>query len=138
MRTYRKELHFCMKSKRKLMNITREIEHCVKESRIEDGLILINAMSTTASVFINDADEGLWEDFEEWLEELAPEQPDAAYHHKGMRENADAHLKRSIMGRETVVSITRGNLDFGIWEQIFYYEFDGERDKRVLLKIIGN
>lgn len=119
------------------MNITREVQKAVMESRVKEGLVLVNAMNITASVFINDDESGLHQDYEKWLEGLAPEKPYSQYRHNGYEDNADAHLKRTIMGRETVVAITEGRLDFGTWEQIFYYEFDGKRDKRVLIKVIG-
>ena len=137
MKSYRKELWFETESRRKLINITPTIENCVKESQIIEGLCLVNAMHITASVFINDDESGLHSDFEIWLEKLAPEKPYNQYKHNGYEDNADAHLKRSVMGRETVVAITNGKLDLGTWEQIFYGEFDGKRKKRVLVKIIG-
>jgi secondary thiamine-phosphate synthase enzyme len=138
MKTYRKELVFNTKSRREFINITGLVEQCVKESGITDGILLCNAMHITASVFINDDEMGLHRDFEKWLEKLAPEKPYEAYMHNNTGEdNADAHLKRTIMGREVVVAITNGKLDFGPWEQIFYGEFDGRRRKRVLVKIIG-
>ncbi len=135
--SFRKELHFNIPGRRGLVNITGHVERCVAESGIREGLALINAMHITASVFINDDESGLHQDFEDWLERLAPEKPHSQYRHNGYEDNGDAHLKRSVMGRETVVAITGGRLDFGPWEQIFYYEFDGMRDKRVLVKIIG-
>ena len=125
-----------MPTRRGLVNITRDVEKALTESRIKEGLILINAMNITASVFINDDEGGLHQDYEVWLEKLAPEKPYSQYGHNGFEDNADAHLKRTIMGREAVVAVTDGKLDFGQWEQIFYYEFDGKRDKRVLVKII--
>lgn len=137
MKSYRRELHFNLPARRGLVNITKDVERCVAESGVKEGLVLVNAMHITASVFINDDESGLHQDFEVWLERLAPEKPYSQYRHNGFEDNADAHLKRSIMGRETVVAITDGRLDFGPWEQIFYYEFDGKRDKRVLVKIIG-
>lgn len=137
MKSYRHELAFTVPSRRGFLNITSEIEHCVTDSGIREGLCLVNAMHITASVFINDDEPGLHADLEKWLEGLAPEQPYAQYKHNGTEDNADAHLKRTIMGREVVVAITRGRLDFGPWEQIFYGEFDGLRRKRVLVKIIG-
>ena len=137
MRSYRKELVFKLKDRRGFINITPQIEACLKESGIQEGLLLCNAMHITASVFINDDEPGLHEDFEAWLEGLAPEKPYSRYKHNGFEDNADAHLKRSIMGREVVVAITDGKLDFGPWERIFYGEFDGKRPKRVLVKIIG-
>lgn len=135
--SYRKELHFNLPRRRGLVNITRDVEKALAESGIKEGLVLINAMNITASVFINDDESGLHQDYEVWLEKLAPEKPYSQYRHNGYEDNADAHLKRTIMGRETVVAITAGKLDFGQWEQIFYFEFDGKRDKRVLVKIIG-
>ena len=135
--SYRKELHFNLPRRRGLVNITRDVEKALAESGIKEGLILINAMNITASVFINDDEGGLHQDYEVWLEKLAPEKPYSQYRHNGYEDNADAHLKRTIMGRETVVAVTAGKLDFGQWEQIFYFEFDGKRDKRVLVKIIG-
>ena len=137
MKSYRKELHFCLPTRRGLVNITPQVAQAVAESGIQEGLVLVNAMNITASVFINDDESGLHHDYEEWLEGLAPERPYERYRHNGYEDNADAHLKRTVMGRETVVAVTGGRLDFGTWEQIFYYEFDGERDKRVLIKIIG-
>jgi secondary thiamine-phosphate synthase enzyme len=138
MRTYRKELWFQLPSRRGYVNITPEIEKCLRESGIKEGLLLCNAMHITASVFINDDEKGLHYDFEKWLEGLAPEKPYSNYRHNDSGEdNADAHLKRTVMGREVVVAVTAGKLDFGPWEQIFYGEFDGERRKRVLVKIIG-
>jgi len=134
---YRKELWFNVKNRRELINITPEIEACLRESGIKEGLLLCNAMHITASVFINDDEPGLHHDFEEWLEQLAPEKPYSRYRHNSFEDNADAHLKRTIMGREVVVAVTEGRLDFGPWEQIFYGEFDGKRRKRVLVKIIG-
>jgi secondary thiamine-phosphate synthase enzyme len=137
MKSHRKELWFNTDQRRQLINITREIEACLAESTIKEGLILVNAMHITASVFINDDESGLHHDFEVWLEKLAPEKPYSQYRHNGFEDNADAHLKRTIMGREVVVSVTNGKLDLGTWEQIFYGEFDGKRNKRVLVKIIG-
>lgn len=137
MKNYRKELFYNTNTRRKLINITREIENCVNESSIKEGLCLVNAMHITSSVFINDDESGLHADFEIWLEKLAPEKPYSQYKHNGYEDNGDAHLKRTIMGREVVVAITKGKLDFGTWEQIFYGEFDGQREKRVLVKIIG-
>jgi secondary thiamine-phosphate synthase enzyme len=137
MKSYRHELAFTVPSRRGFLNITSEIEHCVTDSGIREGLCLVNAMHITASVFINDDEPGLHADLEKWLERLAPELPYAQYEHNGTEDNADAHLKRTMMGREVVVAITRGRLDFGPWEQIFYGEFDGLRRKRVLVKIIG-
>ena len=135
--SYRKELHFNLPRRRGLVNITSDVEKVLVESGIQEGLILVNAMNITASVFINDDESGLHQDYEVWLEKLAPEKPYSQYRHNGYEDNADAHLKRTIMGRETVVAVTAGKLDFGQWEQIFYFEFDGKRDKRVLVKIIG-
>ena len=137
MKSYRKELWFETVARRAFINITPEIQNCLKESGIKEGLLLCNAMHITASVFINDNESGLHQDFELWLEKLAPEKPHSQYAHNGFEDNADAHLKRQIMGREVVVAITNGRLDFGPWEQIFYGEFDGKRKKRVLVKIIG-
>ena len=137
MNNYRKELHFHLNSRRGLVNITPQVESALAESGITEGLLLVNAMNITASVFINDDEGGLHHDFEKWLENLAPEKPYSQYAHNGCEDNADAHLKRTIMGREVVVAVTNGRLDFGTWEQIFYYEFDGKRDKRALVKIIG-
>jgi len=137
MRHYRKELWFDTNSRRELINITPEVNECIAESGIMEGLLLCNAMHITASVFINDDESGLHQDFETWLEGLAPEKPHSRYKHNSYEDNADAHLKRTIMGREVVVAVTKGKLDFGPWEQIFYGEFDGKRKKRVLLKIIG-
>lgn len=138
MKTYRKELWFHTKNRREFINITKEVESCVEDSGVKDGLCLVNAMHITASVFINDDESGLHHDFESWLEKLAPEKPHSQYRHNTFEDNADAHLKRQIMGREVVVAITNGKLDFGPWEQIFYGEFDGKRKKRVLVKIIGD
>lgn len=137
MKSYRKELWFHTATRRQLINITPQVEQCLRESGIREGLCLVNAMHITSSVFINDDEGGLRNDFESWLERLAPEKPYSQYQHNGYEDNADAHLKRTIMGRETVVAITDGSLDFGPWEQIFYGEFDGKRNKRVLVKIIG-
>jgi secondary thiamine-phosphate synthase enzyme len=137
MKSYRKELWFNTSQRRELVNITPQVQQCLKESGITEGLVLINAMHITASVFINDDESGLHHDFEVWLEKLAPEKPYAQYRHNGFEDNADAHLKRTIMGREVVVAVTEGKLDFGPWEQIFYGEFDGKRRKRALVKIIG-
>lgn len=137
MKSYRKELHFHLNSRRGLVNITSEVDRAVVESGITEGLVLVNAMNITASVFINDDESGLHHDYEVWLEKLAPEKPYSQYRHNGYEDNADAHLKRTVMGRETVVAITNGRLDFGTWEQIFYFEFDGKRQKRALIKIIG-
>jgi secondary thiamine-phosphate synthase enzyme len=137
MKTYRKELWFDIPTRRAFLNITGQVENCLAESGIREGILLCNAMHISASVFINDDESGLHHDFEVWLEKLAPEKPYAQYRHNGFEDNADAHLKRTIMGREVVVAITAGKLDFGPWEQIFYGEFDGKRSKRVLVKIIG-
>lgn len=137
MKSYRKELWFNAPTRRSYINITRQVEDCLRESGITEGIVLVNAMHITASVFINDDESGLHQDFEVWLEKLAPEKPHAQYRHNGFEDNADAHLKRQIMGREVVVAISEGKLDFGPWEQIFYGEFDGMRKKRVLVKIIG-
>lgn len=137
MKSFREELWFQLPSRRGLLNITPKIEDCLRRSGIREGLCLVNAMHITASVFINDDESGLHHDFEKWLEKLAPEKPHSQYAHNGAEDNADAHLKRSIMGREAVVAVTNGRLDFGPWEQIFYGEFDGLRRKRVLVKIIG-
>ena len=138
MKSYRKELWFNLPTRRGFMNITPEVENCLRESGIREGLVLCNAMHISASVFINDDESGLHQDFERWLEKLAPEKPYSQYAHNGAEDNADAHLKRTIMGREVVVAVTGGKLDFGPWEQIFYGEFDGKRRKRVLVKIIGD
>ncbi len=137
MKSYRKELWFNTRDRREFINITPQVEQCLKESGIKEGFLLCNAMHITASVFINDDESGLHHDFEVWLEKLAPEKPYSQYRHNGAEDNADAHLKRSVMGREVVVAVTDGQLDFGPWEQIFYGEFDGKRKKRVLVKIIG-
>jgi secondary thiamine-phosphate synthase enzyme len=137
MKSYRKELWFNVNARRGYVNITPEVEECLRESGVQEGLVLVNAMHITASVFINDNESGLHRDFERWLEKLAPEKPYDQYDHNGYEDNADAHLKRTVMGREVVVAITEGKLDFGPWEQIFYGEFDGLRRKRVLVKIIG-
>jgi secondary thiamine-phosphate synthase enzyme len=137
LKSFRKELHFHTKSRRAYVNITPEVEAALYDSGITEGLCLVNAMNITASVFINDNESGLHSDFENWLEKLAPEKPYSQYAHNGYEDNADAHLKRTVMGREAVVAVTNGRLDFGTWEQIFYGEFDGKRDKRVLVKIIG-
>lgn len=137
MKSYRQELWFEIKGRRGLVNITPEVQQAVVASGVQEGLVLVNAMHITASVFINDEESGLHNDFEVWLEKLAPEKPYSQYRHNGSEDNADAHLKRTIMGREVVVAITAGKLDFGPWEQIFYGEFDGNRRKRVLIKVIG-
>jgi len=138
MKSYKDELWFKTSRRREYINITPEVEQAVKKSDVKEGLCLVNAMHITASVFINDDESGLHRDFERWLEKLAPEKPHSQYDHNGFEDNADAHLKRQIMGREVVVAITDGKLDFGPWEQIFYGEFDGKRKKRVLIKIIGD
>jgi secondary thiamine-phosphate synthase enzyme len=135
--SYRKELWFQIPSRRGLVNITPRVEEALKESGVREGLVLVNAMHITASVFINDDEPGLHHDYEVWLERLAPHEPVAQYRHNVGEDNADAHMKRQIMGREVVVAVTKGSLDFGPWEQIFYGEFDGRRKKRVLVKIIG-
>jgi secondary thiamine-phosphate synthase enzyme len=137
MKSHRKELWFEISKRRAFLNITPQVEQCLSESGIREGLCLVNAMHISASVFINDDESGLHRDFEKWLEKLAPEHPHAQYAHNGAEDNADAHLKRTIMGREVVVAVTNGTLDFGPWEQIFYGEFDGLRRKRALVKIIG-
>ena len=137
MKSFRKVLVFEVKTRRAFFNITPEVEAALRESGIQEGLILVNAMHITASVFINDDESGLHRDFERWLENLAPEKPHSQYDHNGYEDNADAHLKRTVMGREVVCAVTHGKLDFGPWEQIFYGEFDGMRAKRVLVKIIG-
>ena len=137
MKSYRKELEFTVPSRRAYLNITTQVEACLAESGIREGLCLVNAMHITASVFVNDDEAGLHRDFDDWLEGLAPHEPVSAYRHNVGEDNADAHLKRQIMGRETVVAVSGGRLDFGPWEQIFYGEFDGRRRKRVLVKIIG-
>jgi secondary thiamine-phosphate synthase enzyme len=136
-KTHRKELWFDIPERRRLVNITGQVEEALRESGVREGLCLVNAMHISASVFINDDEPGLHADYERWLEKLAPEKPHAQYAHNRGEDNADAHLKRTIMGRETVVAVTGGKLDFGPWEQIFYGEFDGMRRKRVLVKIIG-
>ena len=138
MKSYRKELWFQTTARRELINITPQVKSCLKESGIQEGLVLCNAMHITASVFINDDESGLHNDYERWLENLAPEKPYSQYRHNGFEDNADAHLKRTIMGREVVVAVSEGKLDFGPWEQIFYGEFDGKRKKRALVKIIGD
>jgi secondary thiamine-phosphate synthase enzyme len=137
MKHLRKELWFCTRQRREYVNITSDVQSAIAESGISEGLCLVNAMHITASVFINDDERGLHDDFEHWLENLAPEKPHNQYRHNGYEDNADAHLKRQVMGREVVVAITGGALDLGPWEQIFYGEFDGMRLKRVLVKIIG-
>lgn len=137
MKSFRKELWFHVPSRRGFVNITPDVRAAIKESGVQEGLCLVNAMHITASVFINDDESGLHQDYEKWLEGLAPEKPYSQYAHNGYEDNADAHLKRTIMGREVVVAITNGELDFGPWEAIFYGEFDGLRNKRALIKIIG-
>jgi len=137
MKHYRKELWFNTTARRQYINITGKVDECLAESGIKEGLVLVNAMHITASVFINDDESGLHSDFEVWLEKLAPEKPHSQYRHNGFEDNADAHMKRQVMGREVVVAVSEGKLDFGPWEQIFYGEFDGKRNKRVLVKIIG-
>ena len=138
MKSYRKELWFNIPARRGFVNITQHVEDCLHESGIQEGLALVNAMHITASIFINDDESGLHQDYENWLESLAPHEPIGQYMHNHTGEdNADAHMKRQVMGREVVVAVTKGNLDFGPWEQIFYGEFDGRRAKRVLVKIIG-
>ncbi len=137
MKSYRKELWFNIPKRRGLVNITQDVQRAIDESGVKEGLVLVNAMNITASVFINDDESGLHRDYERWLEKLAPEKPYSQYDHNGFEDNADAHLKRTIMGREVVCAITEGRLDFGTWEQIFYYEMDGMRKKHALIKIIG-
>ena len=138
MKSYRKELWFEVPTRRAFINITRQVNDCLKESGVREGLVLVNAMHITASVFINDDESGLHQDYEKWLEQLAPHEPTSQYlHNRTGEDNADAHMKRQVMGREVVVAVTAGKLDFGPWEQIFYGEFDGRRRKRVLVKIIG-
>ncbi len=137
MKSYRKELWFTVPSRRGFINITSQVEDCLRESGIREGIVLVNAMHITASVFINDDERGFHQDLEVWLEKLAPHEPVAQYRHNTGEDNADAHLKRSIMGREVIVAVTMGKFDFGPWEQVFYGEFDGKRRKRVLVKIIG-
>ena len=137
MKSYRQELWFEVPARRGFVNITPEVERCLRASGVTEGLVLVNAMHITASVFINDDERGLHHDYEVWLEKLAPHAPTAQYRHNVGEDNADAHMKRQLMGREVVVAVTEGRLDFGPWEQIFYGEFDGRRRKRVLVKIIG-
>ena len=137
MKSYRKELFFNIPERRAIVNITTQVQAAVNASGIKEGLVLVNVMNITSSVFINDDEPGLHYDFEDWLEGLAPELPHERYAHNGFEDNADAHLKRTVMGREVVCAITKGRLDFGTWEQIFYYEFDGKRKKHVLIKVIG-
>jgi len=137
-KSHRKELWFNIPTRRAFLNISPQVEECLKESEVKEGLLLCNAMHITASVFINDDESGLHQDYDEWLEKLAPHDPTSKYrHNRAGEDNGDAHLKRQIMGREVVVAVTNGKLDFGPWEQIFYGEFDGRRKKRVLVKIIG-
>ena len=137
MKTYRKEIWVETPHRRDYINITSQVEQCLAASGIREGMVLVNAMHITSSVFINDDESGLHHDFEVWLEKLAPEKPHSQYRHNGFEDNADAHMKRQLMGREVVVAITNGKLDFGPWEQIFYGEYDGKRRKRILVKIIG-
>jgi len=137
MKSYRKELWFEVPGRRAFINITTQVEQCLTESGVREGLVLVNAMHITASVFINDDEPGLHHDYDAWLEKLAPHAPVSQYRHNVGEDNADAHMKRQIMGREVVVAVTLGKLDFGPWEQIFYGEFDGRRRKRALVKIIG-
>lgn len=137
MKNYKKELWFQTKTRRDYINITDQVQSAIHESNIQEGLCLVNAMHITASVFINDDESGLIQDFDDWLEALAPHEPISRYRHNNGEDNADGHLKRQIMGREVVVAVTQGRLDLGPWEQIFYGEFDGRRKKRVLIKIIG-
>lgn len=138
MKSYRKELVVFIPSRRGFLNITPQVEACVQESAITEGLVLVNPMHITASIFINDDESGLHHDYEQWLEKIAPHEPVSGYHHNRTGEdNADAHMKRQVMGREVVVAVTQGKLDLGTWEQIFYGEFDGMRKKRILVKIIG-
>lgn len=139
MKSYRRELTFNVPQRRAFLNITSQVNHALRESGISEGLVLVNAMHITASVFINDDESGLHADYEKWLEQLAPHAPTTQYlHNRTGEDNADAHLKRQVMGREVIVAVTEGKLDFGPWEQIFYGEFDGKRPKRVLIKIIGD
>ncbi len=137
MLSYRQEIWFEVKGRREFINITPQVAKCIQESQIQEGFVLVNAMHITASVFVNDDEPGLHQDYDQWLEKLAPHEPVAQYKHNVGEDNADAHMKRQVMGREAVVAITKGRLDFGPWEQIFYGEFDGGRKKRVLVKIIG-
>jgi secondary thiamine-phosphate synthase enzyme len=137
MKSYHKELWFEVPTRRALINITPQVEECLRQSGIKEGLLLCNAMHITASVFINDDESGLHQDYDDWLEKLAPHEPVSQYRHNTYEDNADAHLKRQVMGREVVVAVTEGKLHFGTWERIFYGEFDGRRRKRVLVKIIG-
>ena len=137
MKSYRKVLEMNVPARRGFVNIMPQVEEALRESGIAEGLMLVNAMNITSSVFINDDESGLHRDYEAWLEKLAPEKPYSMYHHNGFEDNADVHLKRTVMGREVVVAVTKGQMDFGTWEQIFYGEFDGKRTKRVMIKIIG-
>jgi secondary thiamine-phosphate synthase enzyme len=137
MKSYRKELWFEVPNRRGFINITPSVQQCLDESQVREGFVLVNSMHITSSVFINDDESGLHHDYEVWLEKLAPHEPVSQYRHNGYEDNADAHLKRQVMGREVVVAVTDGKLDFGTWERIFYGEFDGRRKKRVLIKIIG-
>ncbi|MFH1652972.1 MAG: secondary thiamine-phosphate synthase enzyme YjbQ [Pseudomonadota bacterium] len=137
MKSYRKELFFNIPTRRAFVNITDDVQECIDESGVKEGLVLVNPMHITASVFINDDESGLHHDYDKWLEKLAPHEPVSQYKHNVGEDNADAHMKRQIMGRESVVAITDGRLDLGTWERIFYGEFDGKRKKRVLVKIIG-
>ena len=137
MKSYREVMEINIKGRRGFRNITPDVERALQKSGVREGLALVNAMNITASVFINDDESGLHADYEKWLETLAPEKPYSMYAHNGFEDNADAHLKRTVMGREVVVAVTDGKLDFGTWEQIFYGEFDGNRTKRVMIKIIG-
>jgi secondary thiamine-phosphate synthase enzyme len=137
MKSYRETLTLHVNSRREYINITPSVEKAVKKSTIQEGLVLVNAMHITASVYINDDEPGLIKDYDDWLEQLAPHEPVSRYRHNGYEDNGDAHLKRQVMGREVVVALTNGALDLGPWEQIFYGEFDGRRDKRILIKIIG-
>ncbi|HNT92067.1 MAG: secondary thiamine-phosphate synthase enzyme YjbQ [Bacteroidales bacterium] len=137
MKSYRKEIVLETPHRRDYVNITPQVQQCLEESGIREGLVLVNSMHITSSVFINDDESGLHHDFEIWLEKLAPEKPHSQYRHNGFEDNADAHMKRQLMGREVVVAVTNGRLDFGTWEQIFYGEYDGMRRKRILVKIIG-
>jgi len=137
MKNYRRELWFNVSTRRAFINITPQVEECLRESDIKEGLLLVNAMHITSSVFINDDESGLHHDYDKWLERLAPHEPVSQYRHNVGEDNADAHMKRQIMGREVVIAVTKGKMDFGPWEQIFYGEFDGRRRKRVLVKIIG-
>ena len=137
MKSFRKELWVNVPKRRQIVRITESVQNAIDESGIKEGLVLVNAMNITSSVFINDDESGMHKGYETWLEKLAPEKPYSQYHHNGFEDNADAHLKRTIMGREVVCAITQGKLDFGTWEQIFYYELDGKRDKHILIKIIG-